>query len=126
MNFTPYTAIETSTGRRVQVVGKNYTGETLVIGYAGETETHNVPASAIQPSKTVEARVMISTNPATAHIGRYFIDVRDTTGGRNRQLTTRVADPAGVADFLSDLAGAAKTQHVDLVKIDQTGGELAL
>lgn len=47
MNFTPYTAIETSTGRRVQVVGQSHDGSVLVIGYAGETGTKNVPASAV-------------------------------------------------------------------------------
>ena len=46
--------------------------------------------------KTVEARVSISTD--TRVEGRYFVDVRDTTNGRDRQMTTRVTDtPAGLS-----------------------------
>lgn len=69
-------------------------------------------------SKTVEARVSISTNPQVA--GRYFIDVRDTTNGANRQMTTQVTDAP--ADFIAKLTAAAERAGVLVVKVDQTGG----
>lgn len=69
--------------------------------------------------KTVEARVMISTDPRTAHIGRYFIDVRDTTGGRNRQMTTHVTDTP--ADFIRELTAEGIRQGVLVTYVDQTG-----
>lgn len=74
--------------------------------------------------KTMTATISISTNPATAHIGRYFIDVRDTSrqtqDPAGRQMTTRVvADPA---EFLGELGAAAKTHGVELTVKDETGG----
>lgn len=46
--------------------------------------------------KSMVIYVSLSTNPATAHIGRYFLDIRDTTvetqDPRGRQMTTRVTD----------------------------------
>ena len=73
--------------------------------------------------KTMTATISISTNPATAHIGRYFIDVRDTTrptqDPAGRQMTTRVtADPA---EFLAELSAAAETHEVELTVIDDSG-----
>lgn len=72
-------------------------------------------------SKTVRATISVSTHPATAHIGRYFVDVRDRTGGRNRQVTTRVADEPGVYAFLDQLRAAARQHQVAVQVVDDTG-----
>lgn len=46
--------------------------------------------------KTLVIYVSLSTNPATAHIGRFFLDIRDTThtgeGERGRQMRTEHTD----------------------------------
>lgn len=70
-------------------------------------------------AKTVEARVSISSNPATAHIGRYFVDVRDTTGGHNRQMTTRVTNTP--AAFVAELTAAGLAAGVFVELVDNTG-----
>ena len=70
--------------------------------------------------KTVEARVSISTD--TRVEGRYFVDVRDTTAGRDRQMTTRVTnDPLS---FIRELTAAGLAQGVLVTYADNTG-ELA-
>jgi hypothetical protein len=67
--------------------------------------------------KTVEARVSISTDGRVA--GRYFVDVRDTTAGRDRQMTTRVTDTP--ADFIQDLTAAGLAAGVLVTYVDNTG-----
>lgn len=69
-------------------------------------------------AKTVEARVSISTD--TRVEGRYFVDVRDTTGGRNRQMTTRVTDTPAV--FVAELTAAGLAAGVFVELVDETGG----
>ena len=80
------------------------------------TTTQNTEA----PAKTVEARVSVSTDSRTAHIGRYFIDVRDTTGGRDHQMTTRVTDTP--AEFVAELTAAGLKAGVFVELVDNTGG----
>lgn len=69
-------------------------------------------------SKTVEARISISTD--TRVEGRYFVDVRDTTGGRNRQMTTRVTDTP--AEFVAELTKIGLEAGVFVELVDETGG----
>lgn len=69
-------------------------------------------------SKTVEARVSISTD--TRVEGRYFVDVRDTTGGRNHQMTTEVTDDP--ARFVRELTAAGLKAGVFVELVDETGG----
>lgn len=68
-------------------------------------------------NKTVEARVSISSDPRTA--GKYFVDVRDTTNGADRQLTTRVTD--NPAEFITELTTAAIAWGVMVTYVDNTG-----
>lgn len=69
-------------------------------------------------NKTVEARVSISTD--TRVEGRYFVDVRDTTGGQNRQMTTRVTNTP--AEFVKELTAAGLKAGVFVELVDETGG----
>lgn len=68
--------------------------------------------------KRVEARVSISTD--TRVEGRYFVDVRDVTGGANRQMTTRVTDKP--AEFVTELTTAGLAAGVMVELVDETGG----
>jgi len=73
--------------------------------------------------KTMVIYVSISTNPATAHIGRYFLDIRDTSrptqDPRGRQMTTRVTnDPA---QFIRDATAEGIRQGVMVTFEDETG-----
>lgn len=68
--------------------------------------------------KTVEARVSVSTD--TRVEGRYFVDVRDTTGGRDRQMTTRVTDEP--VKFIQELTAAGLKAGVMVTYVDKTGG----
>lgn len=68
--------------------------------------------------KRVEARVSISTD--TRVEGRYFVDVRDVTGGRDRQMTTRVTDSP--AEFVTELTMAGLAAGVLVELVDNTGG----
>lgn len=68
--------------------------------------------------KRVEARVSISTD--TRVEGRYFVDVRDVTGGRDRQMTTRVTDKP--AEFVTELTMAGLAAGVLVELVDNTGG----
>ena len=71
-------------------------------------------------NRTIEARVSISTNPATAHIGRYFVDVRDTTRSEDgRQVTTRVTN--NPASFIRDLTKAGLKAGFLVTYVDNTG-----
>jgi hypothetical protein len=67
--------------------------------------------------KTVTATVSISTNPAVA--GRYFIDLRDTTGGANRQMTTFHTDTP--ATVLREVTAAGLKAGVLVESVDATG-----
>ena len=67
--------------------------------------------------KTVEARVGISTDGRVE--GRYFVDVRDTTGGRDRQMTTRVTDDP--LSFIQELTAAGLAAGVLVTYVDNTG-----
>ena len=69
-------------------------------------------------NKTVEARVSISTDARVE--GRYFVDVHDTTGGRDRQMTTKVTDTP--ADFVAELTTAGLKAGVFVELVDLTGG----
>ena len=70
--------------------------------------------------KTVEVRVSISTD--TRVEGRYFVDVRDTTAGRDHQMTARVTDDP--LSFIRDLTAEGIRQGV-LVTYEDRTGELA-
>jgi hypothetical protein len=69
-------------------------------------------------NRSVEIRVSISTDPRRD--GRYFIDVRDTTDGRNRQMTTVVDDLEGALSFISKADDECKRQGITLTLIDNT------
>lgn len=74
--------------------------------------------------RNVTVTVTRSTNPDTAHIGRYFLDVRDTTRIANPlhapQMTTRVKDAAGAVTFIGDLTDEARKQGVRITVKDTT------
>jgi hypothetical protein len=69
-------------------------------------------------AKTVEARISISTDGRVE--GRYFVDVRDVTGGRDHQMTTRVTDTP--AEFVAELTAAGLAAGVFVELVDNTGG----
>jgi hypothetical protein len=71
--------------------------------------------------RTSKITVTLSTNPSVD--GRYFVDVRDTTKGHNRQLTTRTNDADYVRDFVRDVKMAARIKGIDLT-IEDTTSEL--
>jgi hypothetical protein len=73
--------------------------------------------------KSMTIYVSVSTDPRTAHIGRYFLDIRDTTretqDPRGRQMTTRVTnDPAGL---IRDITAEGIRQGVLVEFVDETG-----
>lgn len=77
--------------------------------------------------KTMNIIVSVSTNPATAHIGRYFLDIRDTSretqDPKGRQMTTRVTnDPA---DFIRRATAEGLAQGVLVTFEDETGEGIA-
>lgn len=74
--------------------------------------------------KTVEIRVSISTDTRVS--GRYFIDLRDTTGGANRQMASRVMDREDALVFIGQAEGAARRANVTTTVVNHTGGELEL
>jgi hypothetical protein len=80
--------------------------------------------------KTMTVTVSISTNPATAHIGRYFVDMRDTTHNPDpvtaKQLRTEVHTEGGVLDLISQLKGLAAKNDVRLIVRNRTNDEIAL
>jgi hypothetical protein len=61
-------------------------------------------------NKEMTITVSLSTNPQVE--GRYFIDIRDTTGGRNRQMTTRVRDHKPALRFIEDVKAEAVKHNV--------------
>ena len=71
-------------------------------------------------AKTAKITVSLSTNPATAHIGPFFADLRDTTNGRNHQMTTRIGTAAMLAEFISNVHKACHEHSVELSFQDDT------
>lgn len=73
--------------------------------------------------KTMVIHVHTSTNPATAHIGRYFLDIRDTSRETadplGRQMTTRVTDSP--LKFIRDATAEGLRQGVLVTFEDHTG-----
>jgi hypothetical protein len=80
--------------------------------------------------KTLTVTVSVSTDSRTAHIGRYFVDMRDTTRNPDpdtaRQMRTEVHDEPGVLDLISRLKIEAGKHDVRLVVRNRTGDEIAL
>lgn len=70
-------------------------------------------------AKTVTLTASVSTNPTFSE--RYFLDLRNTTGGKNTQMTTRHEDSNGVVDFLIKCKKSAAANNVTLTFIDETG-----
>jgi hypothetical protein len=73
--------------------------------------------------KTMNIIVSVSTNPATAHIGRYFLDIRDTSretqDPKGRQMTTKVTDDP--AAFIRAATAEGLAQGVLVTFEDETG-----
>lgn len=69
--------------------------------------------------RNLKVTVSINTNPQVA--GRYSVDVRDMTGGRNRQMNVKITDAP--ADFLDKLVTACDQLpfHFTIELDDQTG-----
>lgn len=98
MNFTPYTATETTTGRRVQVVGQSHDGSVLVIGYAGETDTKNVPASTIQTNEDSLFEEAVKARQATVRQARYGNSPAwRRVSRKSMELTALLAETTGVS-----------------------------
>lgn len=80
--------------------------------------------------KTLTVTVSISTDNRTAHIGRYFVDIRDTTRNQDPitapQLRTEVHNEGGVLDLISQLKGLAAQNDVRLIVRNRTNEEIAL
>jgi hypothetical protein len=74
--------------------------------------------------KTVEIRVSISTDTRVS--GRYFIDLRDTTNGADRQMASRVMDREDALIFIGRAEGQARRAGVTATVVNETGGELTL
>jgi len=73
--------------------------------------------------KTMVIYVSTSSDPRTAHIGRYFLDIRDTSrptqDSRGRQMTTRVTDDP--AEFIRKATAEGLRQGVLVTFEDETG-----
>lgn len=67
-------------------------------------------------NKSVSITVSMSTNPAVS--GRYFVDVRDTTEGRDRQMTTRHEDDPRA--FVRELTAVFVNGGIAVVVMDNT------
>lgn len=50
--------------------------------------------------------------------GKYFLDVRDTTNGRNRQMTTRVNDAPEILTVINELMDLAAQHKVEFTTVD--------
>ena len=77
--------------------------------------------------RTMNIIVSISTDPRTAHIGRYFLDIRDTTretqDPKGRQMATKVTgDPA---DFIRRATAEGLRKGVMVTFEDETGEAIA-
>lgn len=71
-------------------------------------------------AKSAKIIVSLSTNPATAHIGPFFADFRNTSDGRNRQVTTRVGTAAMLAEFINKAHKAMSGAGIPLTVQDDT------
>lgn len=69
-------------------------------------------------AKKATVTASISTNPTFSE--RYFVDVRDVTNGRNRQMTTRHLDAQDIPNFLTKIYEAADKNGVEVEFIDET------
>lgn len=69
-------------------------------------------------SKSVKITVHLSTNPQVA--GRYFLDMRDTSNGRNRQMATRTVDHDEVVKFIAEVCKYASPNNVSVEIRDET------
>jgi hypothetical protein len=73
--------------------------------------------------KTMVIYVSTSSDPRTAHIGRYFLDFRDTSrpaqDPRGRQMTTRVTD--NPAEFIREATAEGLRQGVLVTFENETG-----
>lgn len=70
-------------------------------------------------AKAVKITVGISTDPRVAHIGRYFASMSDNK--TNNQLTTRVRDAAGIAEFIAEVKAQAEPMNIGVIVVDETG-----
>lgn len=64
--------------------------------------------------------VSLTTNPATDHIGPFIADFRNTSGGRDRQVTTRIGTAATLAKFISEAYDAMSNAGIELTFHDAT------
>lgn len=75
-------------------------------------------------NKNITITVSVSTNPDTAHLGRYFVDVRDTTHNPDpvqaRQMTTRVLGHDKAVEFIGDVTREARKHNVRVTVKDRT------
>jgi hypothetical protein len=69
-------------------------------------------------AKSVKITVMTSTNPAVE--GRYFATMNDTTGGRNRQMTTVTRDEAELIAWIEQAREQAARFEIELTIEDET------
>lgn len=65
--------------------------------------------------RTATIKVSVSTNPATAHIGRYFADLR--VNGRQR---TKVGNAEMINKFIDDVLKQASRNDIQLTVVDET------
>lgn len=72
--------------------------------------------------KTASLTITVSSNPLFDE--RYFVDFRDTTGGRDRQLRTWHMDADDVRFQIGQLKVLA-SQHDITLTIDDRTGEIA-
>jgi len=73
--------------------------------------------------KSMTIYVSRSTDPRTAHIGPYFLDIRDTSretqDPKGRQMTTRVT--ATPAELIAQITTEGIRQGVLVEFVDETG-----
>lgn len=68
--------------------------------------------------KKVKITVSLSTNPDVE--GRFFVDVRDVTNGRNRQMTTRTRDDGPARRFIEQVQEEGARQGVEVEVVSET------
>lgn len=67
-------------------------------------------------TRTATLTVSLSTNPATAHIGPFFADLRIN----GRQITTRVGTAKMIGDFVNYAHVSAMCNGMLMTVIDET------
>lgn len=70
-------------------------------------------------SKAGKLTISISSDPRFTQ--RYFVDFRDVTNGRNKQLRVWHKDAAEVIDLAAQLEIVAKASGVALEIVDESG-----